>query len=311
MKNKMFGLLAGGALAIFSVITIGAAKADEEEKQAIENAYPSWHPSGESYVFHSDRYDAIDQVFVVNADGSGLRQLTFGNTANRTAVYSPDGSKIVFQSERDGVREIYVMNADGSDQTRLTVGTEESSHPKWSSDGSQIIFDSHRDHPEAQLANIYIMNADGSNVRRLTTYDEYDSYSSLSPDGTKVLFRRVLPTGGDSQSGRNSEVFIMNLDGSDLQNLSDDPAFDGYPSWSADGQWVLFASKREGTGDNEANLFAVRPDGTDMMRLTETLEGVWQSRQIVSFDGTKIIFNRDYLDGSIEVFTMDVPDEMR
>lgn len=273
-----------------------------------EDAYPYWSPDRTKIVFHSTRISGVDQVFLMNADGSGVRQLTFTTEANRTPVFSPDGSKIAFQSERDGNREIYVMDADGTSQTRLTGEETEDSHPKWSADNNYIIFDSVRANRELGFENIYIMKADGSDVTRVTKREEVDSYSSLSPDGTKVLTRRILPTGGNTQSGRNSEVFVMNRDGSKVINLTNHPDFDGYPSWSPDGKLVLFASNRDRENRDEANIYSIRPDGTGLRQVTEAVPGVWQSRQMVSADGAKIVFNRDFPDGHIEIHIMDFPE---
>ena len=278
---------------------------ETEHVAAVEDNYPFWSPDGERIVFYSNRTGVYFQIFVINRDGTGLTQLTFDQADNRTPVFSPDGTKIAWQSERDGNREIYVMDADGSNQTRLTFEDQEDSHPKWSADGTEIIFDSHRHHPETQMANLYVMKADGSDVRRLTTYDEYDSYSSLSPDGTKVLFRRILPTGGNSRSGRNSEVFIMNRDGSGLRNLSNHPDFDGYPSWSPDGQYVLFASNRDQENFSEFNVFVMKPDGANLRQLTETIPHTSQVRQMMSPDGRFIVFNRDYADGHNAIHIME------
>jgi len=293
-------------LPLFLVFGMGSVLTQEPKTLPIyEDAYPYWSPDGHQIVFQSNRFDGIEQIFIRKIDGTGEIQLTFTDEANRTPVFSPDGTKIAFQSERDGNREIYVMNADGTNQTRLTDEETEDSHPKWSSDGKYIIFDSVRANPGLGFENIYIMQSDGSSVTRLTKREEVDSYSSLSPDGTRILFRRIIPTGGDIESGRNSEVFIMDRDGSNLKNLTNHAAFDGYPSWSPDGKWVLFASNRGGETFDEFNIFAFRTDGTGLRQITETIPGVLQARQNVSTDGTKIVFNRDFPGGRIEIFFMD------
>ncbi len=294
----------GAVTAAFLCLGVPSMAQETENLSIFEDAYPFWSPDGSRIVFHSTRAGAEDQIFIMNADGSGVRQLTFTEAANRTAVFSPDGRKIAFQSERDGNREIYVMNADGSEQTRLTFEDSEDSHPKWSGDGRQIIFDSVRANPELGYENIYIMSADGSGVERVTERQEVDSYSSLSPDGSKVLFRRILPTGGNTQSGRNSEVFVMDRDGSNAINLSKHPDFDGYPSWSPDGRYVLFASNREEESFDEFNIYVVRPDGSGLRRLTDTIPGVSQVRQMLSSDGERIVFNRDFPDGRVEIHVM-------
>ena len=304
MKTNNRFLILFAAIFLFAVGDAGAQ--ETTPVSTIEDAYPYWSPDGERIVFYSNRAGVYFQVFVINRDGTGLTQLTFDAADNRTPVFSPDGAKIAWQSERDGNREIYVMEADGTNQTRLTIEPAEDSHPKWSSDGQEIIFDSNRDHADTGFTNLYIMKADGADVRRVTERDETDSYSSLSPDGSKVLFRRITPTGSNSQSGRNSEVFIMNRDGSELVNLSNHGDFDGYPSWSPDGQYVLFASNRDQEDFDEFNIYMIKPDGTGLRQLTETIALTSQVRQMVSPDGRFIVFNRDYPDGHIAIHIMEV-----
>lgn len=272
-----------------------------------EHSYPNPSPDGQWIAFTSN-HSGTEQVYKMRLNGADLTQLTFTDAANRTAVFSPDGAKIVFQSERDGNREIYVMNVDGTGQHNLSNNGFEDSHPKWSADGSQIIFDSARDDPDNTSTEIYIMDVDASNQTRLTKHDGWDSYASLSPDGRRILWRRVTASGGNSPSGRNSEIFIMNRDGSDVRNLSSHAAFDGYPAWSADGTWIFFASNRDGAVFEEFNVYAMRPDGTEVRLLTETIPGVEQVRPMPSPDGKNLVFNRDWPDSRVEIHVLEIGD---
>ena len=91
-------------------------------------------------------------------------RLTTVPAADTSPVWSADGARIAFVSERDGNPEIYVMNADGSGQTRLTNDAAADSAPAWAPDGTRILFTAARDgNPE-----LYTMNANGSNQTRLT-----------------------------------------------------------------------------------------------------------------------------------------------
>ena len=103
-------------------------------------------------------------VYVVNADGSGVRNLTPKPMGAYAApAWSPDGQKIAFAGERDGNSEIYLMNADGSGQRNLTLDPAYDGDPGWSPDGRKITFVSNRD----GRYEVYVMNADGSGQRSL------------------------------------------------------------------------------------------------------------------------------------------------
>lgn len=84
------------------------------------------------------------ELFVMNADGSGVAQLTHSPYGDIEPAWSPDGSRVAFQSNRDGTFEIYVIGADGTGETRLTFNPARDSYPSWTADGG-ILFESDRD----------------------------------------------------------------------------------------------------------------------------------------------------------------------
>ena len=124
---------------------------------------PVWSPDGRMLAFV--RRNTRLGVYVVNADGSGMRNLTPKpmGAAYAAPAWSPDGRKIAFAGERDGNSEIYLMNADGSSQRNLTLNLAYDGDPAWSPDGRKITFVSNRDGRYA----VYVMNADGSGQRSL------------------------------------------------------------------------------------------------------------------------------------------------
>ncbi len=123
-------------------------------------ANPDWSPDGWSLVF-----EHVNSIWTYNRiTQTGLR-LTNG-TGDFRPRYSPDGSKIVFQSNREGQPEIYVMNSNGTAQTRLTNNPAWDTAPAWSPDGTKILFTSLRDGPMSPA--LYVMNADGSSQTRVT-----------------------------------------------------------------------------------------------------------------------------------------------
>lgn len=148
----------------------------------------------------------IEQIYVMNADGTGRTQLTFDTCHSERPAWSPGGSRIAFGHSywstpgMDGM-EIYVMNADGTGQTRLTFNDLYDSQPAWSPDGSRIAFTSFRDGND----EVYVMNADGTGQARLTNNTYADDDSTWSPDGSRIAFTSFRPP--------VTEIYAMNADG--------------------------------------------------------------------------------------------------
>ena len=94
------------------------------------NYAPSWSPNQTKIAFVSDR-DGNEEIYVMNANGTGQVRLTDMVDSDTSPRWSPDGTKIVFESDRDGNREIYTMNADGTGQTRVTNNPAADTAPDW------------------------------------------------------------------------------------------------------------------------------------------------------------------------------------
>ena len=159
---------------------------------------PCWSPDSKRIAF--GRNDGMGNgywnIYVMNADGSGIIRMTNDPDDESSPSWSPDGSKIAFSATyRDDKGGIYVMNADGTGQTRLTNYISDY-HPSWSPDGSKITFVSHRD----DNYEIYTMNADGSGQIGLTNNSSGDyspSWGSgefVSPTPTATLIPTTQPT---------------------------------------------------------------------------------------------------------------------
>jgi Tol biopolymer transport system component len=196
-------------------------------KPEMRGRWPSWSASGK-IAFDNGGPNSGD-IFVVNADGSGLEQLTNSPAArNIRPDWSPNGKKIAFTSRRDGNDEIYVMNADGSEPTRLTNNTFTDNAPSWSPNGKQIVFQTNRDGND----EIYAMNADGTDQTRLTNYPGRDRDADWSPNGRMIAFERDA----EPIANQTVQVFVMNADGTGPTQLTglqlpSDPSENGHPGW--------------------------------------------------------------------------------
>ena len=140
-----------------------------------DNIRCDWSPTDDVIAFTSSR-DGNQEIYVIRADGSGLRRLTTAAGSDANPTFSPEGNLIAFESNRDGTPEIYVMKADGSDQERLTdfsAGPTPSNaavtKPTWSPLGDRIAFHRRvgaqgvRGHLE-----VFTINADRTNPSQIT-----------------------------------------------------------------------------------------------------------------------------------------------
>ena len=211
------------------------------------------------------------------------------------ACSQPD-AKIAFISDRDGSEELYVMNADGSDVTRLTdTGGHIACCPRWSPDGRRIAFTSDQNGNN----DIYLMNADGSGLTQLTHSDRDDFNTAWSPDGQRIAFVShrpadlILPSALAMMSADGSDlaemvgdfdIYLVNADGSDLTQLTDSAGTELNPSWSPDGQRIVFISDRDGDSD----IYTVNADGSGLTQLTHSREFEFFPNWLP--DGQRIMF---------------------
>jgi Tol biopolymer transport system component len=219
----------------------------------------AWSPDGRRIAFLSDRNGEFD-IYVMNADGTGQRNLTRNPAFDSDPVWSPDGRRIAYVTSPRGKgatrqRAIHVMNVDGSGQKVLGHGGCCGPNVAWSPDGRKIAFRSDRE----GNGEVYVMNADGSGQRRLTRSPSSDGHPLWSPDGRKILFVRAEFRFG------NSEIYVVKPDGSGERNLTRNPAEDSAAAWSPDGRKIVFVSKRDRNGE----IYVMNADGSELRKLTQ------------------------------------------
>ena len=257
--------------------------------------------SGGGIIAFTSERDGYEDIFAINTDGSGVRNITNHPISDDTdPQWSPDGSQIAFASTRSGRGDIYVMavpdgtDADCSNARRLTHHSRVDADPTWSPDGARIAFVSLRD----GNAEIYVVDIDGNNLQRLTqnTYNDFEI--DWSPDGTYIAV--------SSQTGMYGNIYLIDVEaalqdpaGHARQQLTDTDAHDAFPAWSPDGSRIAFISNREGGRNWE--IYVMDADGGNQERLTYTdaIDGPpsW------SPDGTRIVFESDR-DGDFELYVM-------
>jgi dipeptidyl aminopeptidase/acylaminoacyl peptidase len=206
---------------------------------------------------------APSQVFAVEPDGSALVQLTdvASDQAAGSPEYSPDGERIVYQSNESGAFHVWVMDADGGNQKQLTDESGfEDFQPSWSPDGERIVF-SHCGEPFGFVTycDIQAMKANGSSVETLLSAGRWTNVRpTYSPTGSRIAF-------SSDKGGLQSAVWVMNEDGSSPTRLTRPQLRAFWPDWAPKGKRILFANN---CCVPHSNLWTVRPSGGRLKQLT-------------------------------------------
>jgi TolB protein len=164
--------------------------------------------------------DGNTDIYVVDAGGGYPVRLTNTPGVDTSPSFSPDGSKIVFESDRSGTQQIYVMNSNGSGQRRISFGGGSNSSPVWSPDGERIAFARWN----GSSIRIGVMNANGSDDKILTSGWQ-DEAPAWSPDSEWLAFQRTR------QGAGTASLFTVSIDGGEPRPLTT-PQPGADPYWS-------------------------------------------------------------------------------
>ncbi len=183
---------------------------------------PRFSPDGQEVIMSLQSEDGRDaNIFTMDLRSKQMRQITKVPAINTAPSYSPDGSRITFESDRGGTQQVYVMNSDGSNQNRISFGKGRYSTPVWSPDGKYIAFTKQG---EGKFG-IGVMNPDGSGERILTE-GFHNEGPTWSPNSRVVMFFREQP----GEAG-GPQLFSVDISGYNEQRVAT-PEFSSDPAWS-------------------------------------------------------------------------------
>jgi TolB protein len=243
------------------------------------------------------RKDAADhwQIWTGSARLTGARKLTRGPADSGWPVWSPDGSRLAFDSTRtdpspndkNHINDVFVMHSDGTHVMKVTDSHGSSGDAAWSPDGKWIAFDADRgDAPTKQ--GIYMIRGDGSRLRRVTVLprgDASDSAPRFAPDGKHIVFTRYR---GHDPSEK-AALFTVRIDGTGLRQLTPFSLHAGDADWSPDGKTIVFEAYPN--PDAFGDVYVVAAGGGRPRNLTRNPVGEAGSADPVwSPDGLKILF---------------------
>jgi TolB protein len=258
------------------------------------------------------RQNVSKELFVMDQNGSNVRQLTSDRSIALSPAWSPDSREIAITSYRDRNPDLVTVSLNGGGRRLLSQQPGLNTAPAWSPDGSRLALTLTKD----GNSEIYTMNRNGSDFRRLTNHAAIDTSPTWSPTGRQIAFvsdragspqifimdaegsnvRRLTYQGtyndrpswsprGDriaymSMEGNRFDIYVINVDGSGTQRLTMGSGSNESPSWSPDGRFLVFSSTRTGV----PQLYRMYDDGSGQQQLT-SLDGgaqspVWSARVV-------------------------------
>lgn len=227
---------------------------------------PERGPNG-AYVWPI--YDSYD-IFKADLNGNVLDTLTNTPGYDAEATVSPQGDKIVFTSMRTGDLELFVMDTDGSNVVQITNTLGYDGGAFFSPDGKEILFRASRPKTDAEI----------------------EKYKSLLAQGL------VEPT--------DMELFIVNVDGSNLRQITDLGNANWAPYFHPDGERILFSSNHASERGFPFNIYMINKDGSNLKQVT--FDNTFDSFPMFSYDGKKVVFSSNRFNGgdrSTNVFVAD------
>lgn len=278
------------------------SKAENTQLTALSGTeyFPSFAPDGKYFVYAGETDGDFD-IYLQRIGGNKAQNLTENsNAADTQPAFSPDGERIAFRSEREP-SGIYVMGATGENARRIGDGY----HPAWSPDGKEIVVSTQqRDMPNVRnysLSQLWIINAETGAKRRLIEMDAMQP--AWSPDGKRIAFW-FMPAGSSKR-----EVATVAVEGGEPVVVSKDGTTNWNPVWSPDGNFIYYASDRNGN----MNFWRVSINGKtgEVTSEPEAVSAPFKYNRHLAFsgDGKKIVYVQSEFKSNIQAINFDAKTE--
>jgi TolB protein len=239
-----------------------------------------------SRVALEGRVGEAKEIFTMDYDGHGLRQVTRNGSLNLSPTLSPDGVRIAFVSYKAGRPNLYILGQDGAMRDISPAGVDLCAAPAWSPDGQSIAFSA----AKAGNSDIYIHDLGTGRSRRITSGAGTDTSPTWSPSSREIAFT--------SDRAGSPQIYVMDAAGGGTRRLTFQGSYNDQPAWAPDGSRIAYAGWVEGHFD----IFAADPISGEPERLTEGPS--FNEHPEWSRDGRHIVFTSNRL-GIYQLFTMD------
>jgi Tol biopolymer transport system component len=286
-----------------------------------QNAEAYFSPDGKRIIFQSTRDGRqCDQIYMMNADGSGARMVSTGKGRTTCAFFLPDGKRFIYASThetspecpppapRGGVGytwpvyhsyELYLADQNGKILRNLSnhAGYDAEATINWKT--GKVVWTAMR---EGDL-DLYSADLDGKNVKRLTSRFGYDGGGVYSADGKKLVWRAHYPkepAAIDDYKKKlaqglvtpmKMEIFVADADGQNARQVTSFGCASFAPYFTPDGKKIIFASNKHNCDGRFFELYLVNVDGTGLEQVTSS--GGFSSFPMFSRDGKKLVFISD------------------
>lgn len=255
--------LVGGLLSDKGELVVITADGAEQQtiaatgKTEIYSPALGWSPDGRKIAWESGaRSDEVPAgINAIDLETGESNELAPGHPGAMPA-WSPDGSLIAFVSYEDEEEpnpDIYIMEGDGSNVRRLAHRDGDDIGPRWSPDGRHIVWWVRKTGGEGH--ELFMAEVDKGKVKQLGS----GSRPIWSPDGRRIAFMNLVEE-------NNVDIFVLDVDGGERVNVTNDAARDMWPTWSPDGTRIAFVSQRD---NPQGEIYMVNADGSDLQRLTD------------------------------------------